>query len=286
MISPNDEARWQLLQLRVSEKRVVEAVDFLRRNNVEPILIKGWAAAQWYPKPHERGFTDIDLMLAPAEYDKNREMLENCPGSLPVDLHRGARHLDPVPYEDLFANSRLVRCGETDVRVLRPEDHLRILCVHWLTDGGAYKIRLWDIYHIVENRPADFDWERCLNVVATTRRQWIVCTILLAHKYFGLKIEDTPAAGKVSEIPGWLIKTLEKEWASGVALTPLHQSLRDKKQLWRQIKKRFPPNAIQATVEMEGEFDDRLRIFYQIADVFLRLKPSVKRILKTVWFKK
>jgi hypothetical protein len=40
---------------------------------------------------------------------------------------------------------------------------------------------------------------------------------------------------------------------------------------------------------MEGEFDNRRRIFYQIGDIFLRLKPSLERVIKSIvgdWRKK
>jgi len=276
----NKKNPWQLLQLRVFEKRIVEAVVFLRQNKIEPILIKGWAAAQMYPEPAARGFNDIDLVVAPQDYKSALNYLTDYPDKYLIDLHKGARHLDRLAFENLYANSQLVECQGVNIRVLRPEDHLRVLCVHWLTDGGAYQIRLWDIFYAVKNRPADFDWERCLNEISQTRRKWIVCTIGLACKYLGLNVEDTPIAGEAKDIPQWLIKTVEKEWESDVKLVPLHYFLNDKKEFFRQIKKRIPPNPILATIDMEGEFDDRPRIFYQIGDIFYRLNPSVRRIAK------
>ena len=83
---------------------------------------------------------------------------------------------------------------------------------------------------------------------------------------------------ETKNIPVWLIKALEKEWSTDVWLRPIHTILRDKKELWAQIKKRFPPNAIQATIDMEGSFDNRSRIYYQIGSIFVRIKPSIKRI--------
>jgi len=116
-----------------------------------------------------------------------------------------------------------------------------------------------------------------LNAAGQTRRKWIVCVIGLAVKYLELNIEDTPLAKEAAHIPRWLIKAVEKEWQSDVKLRPLRYFLHDRKELWRQIKKRIPPNPIQATVDMNGEFNNRPRIFYQIGDIFLRLIPWIKK---------
>lgn len=274
-----DFEKYKSLMFRVYENRIGIVYQLLRRNNFETILIKGWASAGSYPKPHLRQIGDIDLAVNPQNFSEARLFLKN-EGNNDVDLHCGLRHLETVGWEDLFENSQLKNCGETVIRVLRPEDHLRVLCVHWLNDGGADRGKLRDIYYAVENRPADFDWDRCLNIVSEKRRRWIICAIGLAQKYLKLNLENTPFAGEIIEIPNWLTKAVEKEWQSGVRLIPLESCLNDRRRFWQQIKKRFPPNPVQATIEMEGDFDGKSRAGYQIGNIFKRLKPSVGRIAK------
>ena len=264
------------------ERRIFEADAFLRELDSNPILIKGWLAARNYDHPEERGYTDIDFIIAPEKYEKALSILDTFKGKISVDLHKGARHLDTVSYENLYENSRLIKCGENFIRVPRPEDHLRILCVHWLNDGGARKDRLADIYYAVKNRPKDFDWNRCLDSVSAKRRRWIICAIGLAQKHLGLDLAETFLANEKIVIPKWLDKALEKEWQSETPLIPLQNCLNDRRRLFEQIKKRIPPNAIQATIEMDGEFDNTPRVFYQIGDIFLRLVPSFKRIFSGV----
>lgn len=270
--------RIKLLSYKVHEYRIERAWKRFENAGFKPLLIKGWAAAQYYTEPSDRRFNDVDLMFAAPEFSRAEKFLEEFTENTAIDLHNGARHLDTLTFESLYSNSQILKCGKTDIRVLRPEDHLRILCVHWLIDGGAKKDKLWDIYYAVKNRPIDFDWDRCLNVVSRTRRRWILCTIGLASKYLGLDVSDTPIADSVKEIPQWLITAVEKEWQSDTLIIPLHFLLNDGAGLWRQIKKRIPPNPIQATVEMEGEFDDKPRIFYQIGNLLCRLPPAVRRI--------
>ncbi len=278
-IEGKNEERWLLLRSKLYEEKIKEAFKLFRENNIEPILIKGWAIAREYPKKHQRFYSDIDLCVSTELYKKCSELvLSEDARQFNIDLHNGLRHLDTVSFDDLFENSKLVLIDDVPIRVLRPEDHLRVLVVHWLTDGGAYKERLLDIYYLIENNKADFDWERCLGIVSQRRRQWICQTIGLVHRYYDLDVSELPIAEETKNIPVWLVKALEKEWSADVWLRPIHTILGDKKELWAQIKKRFPPNAIQATIDMEGSFDNRSRIYYQIGSVFVRMKPSIRRI--------
>jgi len=271
--------RYKLLHYKVQSQRLKKVWMQFEQAGFKPLLIKGWAAAQVYPNPSERQYSDIDLIIEPAHFREAESYVKKEKFDAAVDLHRGARHLDSLSFADLYANSVLKKCENTQVRVLREEDHLRILCVHWLNDGGADRERLWDIYYAVENRSGNFDWERCLGAVSEKRRRWIVCTIGLAHLYLNLKVENTPVAGEVNNLPSWLIRAVEREWRSGVRLIPLEMVLRDKKRLWQQIKKRMPPNPVQATIELDGKFDWKPRFIYQFADIFKSLPPSLEKIV-------
>ncbi len=173
--------------------------------------------------------------------------------------------------------------GGTQIRVLRPEDDLRVLCTHWLIDGGAEREKLWDIYYALENRTADFDWDRFLDAAGERRRKWMICAVGITHKYLGLDIEKTPVAAEAKNLPRWITDTIEKEWKSDVKFKYLQASLTDAGEFFRQVRKRLPPNPIQATVEMEGDFDDKPRFVYQTANIFYRLLPSIKRFSKSMF---
>lgn len=274
----DNDSRWRSLYTKKLEFEIVEAFRFFRKSSVEPILIKGWAAARNYPTQVTRYYTDVDLAVSSADFDLSRKLLAETGSNIAVDLHRELRHLDTKAWSEIFRDSREVDLNGFPVRIPSAEDHLRILAVHWLNDGGANKDRLLDIYHAVENRPADFDWDLCLNSVSDIRRKWIITAIGLAHKYFDLKIDGFPFAAEAKMLPHWLITAIENEWRSGVRMRSLHTCLNDPKELFRQIKKRIPPNALQATIEMDGRFDESPRLPYQIRSMLNRTIPSIRGI--------
>ena len=275
--------RWNRLNLKRNELGIVEAFNAFRDAGVEPILIKGWAAARNYPEEKPRFFGDIDLAVSKEEYDLAERLLyEETFPKVGIDLHKELRHLDIVSWSMLFNRTELIEIDGTDIRILRPEDHFRVLCVHWLTDGGAYKERLWDIYYAVENRPKTFDWDLCLKSVSATRQKWIVTTIAIAHKYLDLDVTSLPFSVDAENIPRWMTKCLETEWSSEIRLRPLHTCLHEPRLLARQVLKRLPGNPIQATIDVEGEFDDGWRLPKQIGSMTRRIGPSAKRVYNTV----
>lgn len=275
----NDHNRWHILTRKKFELQIVDAFEYFRQHRIEPILIKGWVAARLYPPGVHRPFVDIDLAVSSADYESARALLGTEFGSrLGIDLHREFRHHDTKAWKDVYKDSHMVLLNGVGIRVPNAEDHLRMLCVHWLNDGGAYKDRLWDIYYAVQNQPEEFDWDRCLSPVSKIRQQWIVATIGLAHKYLRLEIDHLPFAERAKQLPSWLTSAVEGEWKAGIPLRPLQASLNDWKALTAQIRKRIPPNPVQATIEMEGSFESRSRLYYQLGTMFIRAVPSLKRI--------
>jgi hypothetical protein len=246
-------------------------------------LIKGFAVARLYDDISVRQYVDIDFAVDPLVYEEAREALKTSRKGVLVDLHKGLRHHDTLPWEKLFANSRLIGDGPEKIRVLSEEDHLRVLCVHWLTDGGESKERLWDIYYAVQNRSEDFDWDRCLGVVERNRRRWILTVIGLTNRYLGLEIKKLGFPPEELEPPLWLINEIEKQWEKGIRIVPLEQCLGDRKMLWEQIKKRIPPNPIHATIDLNGEFDDSPRYKYQLKNLLYRIPGSFRRVKKVLF---
>lgn len=275
-----NEKRWLVLRAKISEENIKTAFRIFRENGVEPILIKGWAAAREYPESYRRFSVDIDLCVAPENYEKGRALIETNPGNtLSIDLHKGLRHLDSVGWNQLFENSELVQIDDVGVRILRAEDHLRILCVHWLTDGGAEKEKLLDIYYLLQNKNRRFDWEYCFRSIDPNRRDWIIKTVVMVNKYYKLDVSELPFAVELDSVPEWFYKALEREWASGTRLRSIFSYYENREEFWRQIKKRLRPNPIQSTVFMEGRFDRSPRIFYQVGSFLKRLKPAIPKAL-------
>jgi hypothetical protein len=275
--------RWGILQRKAQEARAGRAFNLFRDHGIEPILIKGLAVGLFYPGSKVREATDIDLAVASADHKAADALARSSAANgLAIDLHRELRHLDTVDWDDLFDNSRLVPVEGGTIRVLRPEDHLRVVAIHWLTDGGSSRERLWDIYYMIAHRPADFDWNRFLSIVSPRRRRWLVCAVGLAHRYLDLDLTDTPIEDEAKRLPKWLVRTVQREWAKEIPDRPLETTLNDPRMLALQAGRRLRPNPIWATIQMEGDFDARTRVFYQIGNAIKRIMPSYRRIRDTI----
>lgn len=278
-----DQARWAILQRKVQGGKIAAIFKLFRENNIEPVLIKGFAADQYYPADVFRPSIDVDLAVSAADLEKAEKLIASpAAENMAVDLHRELRHLDTLAWADLFENTRLIDVEGEKIRVLRPEDHLRVLAVHWLNDGGINREKLWDIYYLIANREAEFDWDRALETVSEKRRRWIICTILLAEKYCGLDLAGTPLDNEDRSLPSWLTRSIESSWEDPPNEIPLWLLTREPAEFLRQAKFRLFPNPVRATVEMEGSFDHRSRFFYRTGNFFQRLLPSVKRNVRAL----
>jgi hypothetical protein len=197
--------RLNTLQAAINQQTIEETIALLRSVEIDPILIKGWAVARVYTEHGLRPYGDIDLCVRPEQFAAAETALNNLPDKqYEVDLHCGFEKFGGGSVDEIYARSQLVRLGETHVRVLSSEDHLRILSIHMLREGAWRPLWLCDIAVVVESLPANFDWDRCLS---RNRRQadWVLCAITLAQQLLDADISHTPAAVRTRRLPRWLI---------------------------------------------------------------------------------
>lgn len=278
-----DISKWNALQRRIQEINIAGAFDLFRENGIEPIIFKGWAAARYYPDNVFRSTHDLDISVPSSQYGLARSIAASSAGrKFVIDLHREFRNHDKRSWDELFTDSKLIETPFGSIRVLSDEDHLRSLVTHWLYDGGEYKEKLWDIYYLIDSTRNSFNWEKCLSAASDDRRRWIAIVVLLASKYLELDISTTPAEIKNGKIPGWIIQELEKKWDTDLRMVPLDDVISSPAKFIQQLRLRFPPNPIQATIESEGSLDSRFQYKYQLKSIIKRSGPSVHRILASL----
>ena len=281
--------RYNTLHAAIHERNICEAFALMHSAGIEPVLVKGWAAARLYPEQGLRPYSDIDLCVHPEQYNEAHAILKTHDRSLQVDLHDGFSSLDYFSFEDVFARTQLVPLGETQVRVPSPEDHLRILCLHMLRHGAWRPLWLCDIAIAVENRPADFDWDRCLGP-DRRRADWVACAIGLAHQLLGARIHDTPIAGRAARLPGWLIRQVLKQWSVPVSAArgtnkhraPMLSYLQNPAGVLKDLHTRWP-DPIEATISVGGSFNNLPRFPFQVGNCLLRTGRFLKQMPRPLY---
>lgn len=259
-----DEAKWLELSYAATEQRLTDCFKYVSPKH-NAILIKGWSISRFYDPGHYRISTDIDLLFAPVDESGISDEIKDLPPSISIDAHFGPRHLDTLTFQDLLDRSYIVELNGVPIRVLADEDNLRVSAVHWLIDGGVYREKLWDIYYLVKNRSERFDWARCLEANGPIRKTWILAAIATARDYLDLDVSGIPEEARDFVLPGWYAQTLEREWKLGVYTRyPLLDLLTRPKMLLDQLKRKFPPNRIAATIDSETPIENTSRIPAQV----------------------
>lgn len=263
------------------EQEILAAFHAMRSAGIEPILFKGWATARHYAEPGLRPSGDIDLCVHCSQLKQATQLARKLGSEgLWIDLkHVETEHLH---FEEFFAASELVDLNGTAIRIPSPEDHLRILCFHFLKHGASRPLWLCDVGAALESRSTHFDWDRCLGTQRRVAR-WILCTIILSHRLLGAVISGTPAESFSYDLPAWLMPAVLKQW--GRPRSPHAQDLMtfgdhfksfsNVVELGRAVRLRWP-SPIQATIATGGEFNGLPRILFQLKDCFKRGM--------TIWF--
>lgn len=271
------EEKWSELHAVANAERTRGVWTFYRSHGQDVLLLKGWSIARFYDKPN-RIYTDIDLIFPPDAKNSVLELSDDLRAHrLTSDLHFGLRDLDLLPWENIYSRSYKVDLNGTPVRVLADEDNLRVTAVHWLTDGGVNRERLWDMYYLVKNRKKDFDWERCLESNGPVRKTWVMAAIATARDHLDLDVSGLPVEAQEFQLPAWYKKTLEKEWKRGVyPRRVLSTVVTRPKLLAEQIYRRFPPNKIAATIDTETPIDGSSRLPAQLKSLTHKVMPFAR----------
>jgi hypothetical protein len=273
--------RLHTLQAVRHERDLARVLKLLQTIDVEPVLVKGWAVARLYPESGLRPYGDIDLCVHPNDYDRAARLLKSGDGRIyDVDLHRGFKTLDKHPWGELISRSQLVEINGSQARVLCPEDHLRVLCFHFLREGAWRPLWLCDIAVVLETRSADFDWELCLGR-NRKRWRWFACVITLTHLLLNANVAGVPPEIINQQLPRWFLPCVLKEWETPSMprrhLTPMTTFWRAPIHTLKGLRFHWP-NAIEGTVGSEGAFNELPRLPFQLGSCFIRTMDFVRKL--------
>jgi hypothetical protein len=270
--------RLQALQAEILERKIEKVFRLLRQSQIEGILAKGWVAAANYSDSGLRPTGDMDICVRPENF-KLAEEVVHAPeaNDCRVDLHKRFHEFKDRSIDEIFARSRLVSLGEEEVRILCPEDHLALLCIHFLRHGAWRPLWLCDIAVAIESLPPSFDWSICFGR-NKTRASWITCAIGLARQLLGAKTDNLPISSGAMKLPAWLVENVLQQWANPFPSNqapmnhplPMAHVLRHPSGLLEGLRERWP-NAILATVSVDGRFNNFPRLPYQLANCISRI---------------
>lgn len=275
--------RVQVLRYAVREREIEQVVGLLQSVDAEPVLCKGWAAARLYPDMAVRPLGDIDIFVKPEQVSRAHAALQGLRlgrGSA-VDFQESATlALYRADVRTMYDRAWTVAMGDVPVKVLSPEDHLSMLCVHFLGHGAWRPIWLCDIAAAMERTTESFNWQACLGE-DQRRAGWILSALALAREILDAHLAAPPSdlLHRVAA-PPWLAPTVLKQWdvpyqpmsygATGYT-APMASYWRRPIGIWSALRERWP-NPITATIRLEGPINDLPRLPFQFAYAALRCK--------------
>ena len=155
------------------------------------------------------------------------------------------------------------------VRILGPEDELRLACIHYLRAGGFRALSLCDVALLIETRPAQLDWS--LVLPAGRVGAWVMVAAALARDVLGADPGGTPLAA--ARAPAWVHAHVVRRFADTADTRrpppTLVYTVRPTA-LARQLRARWPPDALELTIYYRRAIRRRRPIHLQLYDVASR----------------
>jgi hypothetical protein len=213
-----DSATYTMLYEFVHPPHLARVLAAFQERNVEAIVLKGAALGLLvYGQPALRPYSDFDLLLhqsdlsqaeaalsalgyAPDESEHPRAWYRehhhhlapyDQDDTLPVEIHWALTNADErlaINYADIWAQSQTVDIGGLQTRALCPEHQLIHLCVHVVHVHAIAEIGLrpvWDVYEVLANCAARFDWARLVSACLSWRcARQVVLMLRLVEAFF------------------------------------------------------------------------------------------------------
>lgn len=109
------------LSALIHEREIAHVLSLLRAEDIEPVLVKGWAIARLYPDAALRPYGDIDLCIRPDQFAQASaalKCLEDINGHC-VDLHCGFARIGQTRAQDTgdIQRFRRFKINQGDMRV-------------------------------------------------------------------------------------------------------------------------------------------------------------------------
>ncbi|HXT62636.1 MAG TPA: nucleotidyltransferase family protein [Pyrinomonadaceae bacterium] len=285
--------RLQRLESLAHIQKIKTVITHLHAAGIDSVLMKGWGVARLYPEAGLRHYTDLDLCFAPERARAARTALKDLgPLELYVDVHQGLGRHEKLAWSDILSRAETVNLEDVTVRILGAEDHLRLLCLHWLRHDAWNPIGLCDIAAAFASRRPDFDWPIALGS-DQKHADWMACAIGLAHQLLGVDVEGTPIAERAQRLPTWLVTEVLEQWETclnanyrDIALAEVGPLLRSPSRVVKELSVRWH-YPIRATMEVGGNFNQWPRAPYQVAAVLLRWTEFPRQIAMLIarWFR-
>jgi hypothetical protein len=274
-----DAYRYHALEASLGLRDVSRAVTALASAGVEPVLLKGWAAARLYPEPGLRPYSDVDLYVRPEASGRAEAALRDLQTTrLPVDLHTNIADMPDRSPDTLYAHSQSVSLDGDGmrVRVLGPEDHLRFVCLHLLRHGVRRPLWLCDVGTVLETLPDDFDVAYFLSG-EPRRSEWVLAVVALAHDLLGAPWSHLPRSPGLGQ--PWLRRTVLRAWGGRYlphSSLAMGASLRHPVALATGLRERWP-SPVEATYWLDGSPNPTWPLAFQLRAYVRRALAFVRK---------
>ncbi len=269
-----------MLQAAVHANSLEHVITHFNAVGLEPLVFKGWSLARLYARPGLRPYGDVDVLVDVSEEPAARALLATLSAEsrafVDLDMRVLRRFLPDRQFPELRERSSAEMVGSARFRVLAPEDHLRLVCLHQLDHGGWRPLWLCDVAAFLESLPEGFRWELCL-AGNPHLSDAVVALISLAAELLDARL---PPGTPLMSVPGWFRRATLRAWAGGLQAPP--DSLLELHRLgWRRaaaaVRARWP-DPLTSTLHLRAPLRGVPRPVLQVAEAARRGAHFLRRV--------